>query len=371
MNGQRGIEGLAAELGATAVGVVENDAAASGPGSYDAVVHELRLRADSPVLLQPLAKAWADRRFDDGHLRPLILLAALRARALEAPSAHPMALELLHDAVAPDLGARLEAALDDPGLIPLLATGTITHVDPSRAMLHGLPALITGLQHRGFDIVERFATAGLSLVIDRTAIPFRFGANLVQGFDFPAPEHRLGFDPAPLDLTGPNAESTLRWLHACIWPGETERLSRLKATLTHRTNRWRGDSPAPDVIATPNMRWPDLLAMPALATIVAAAARPILFYDATRPLVTSPALPPTDDTADGPFEALKTIPASLWAMLVRTGLQGARALRLDVILYRSGAWQRVTLGETGFHSGSLTLDLTGPARLQALWNLAP
>ncbi len=378
MNGQRGIDGFRESLGLQTVSTAGTDADPSGPGSYDAVVAALRHHADHPALVALLEAAWRDRFFPTtategdthgatpAHARPLLLLAALRARALAHPTTHPLSLELLHDAVAPELEARFLAALDDSELIPLLATATLPQVDPARAMAHGLPSLVTRLSHRGFDLVERFTTAGLNLVVDRTAIPFRFGTHLVQGFDFPAPEHRLGFDPAPLDLDGPTADTTIAWLTACIWPGETERLSRLKAALTHRRHAWRGDSPAPDIIATPHITWPELLAHPKVSALVTAAARPLLFIDASRPLAQAPALPPADG-ADGPFAALAANPQSLWLMVVRTGLAGARALRLDAILYRTGAWQRVTLGETGFHSASLTLDLSGPERLAALW----
>ncbi len=56
--------------------------------------------------------------------------------------------------------------------------------------------------------------------------------------DEPAPRivDRLGIDPAPVDV---NDARALRWLRACIWPGDRERDRRLlQAAALMRTERW-------------------------------------------------------------------------------------------------------------------------------------
>jgi hypothetical protein len=363
MNGQLGISGFSDDLMDPAVGVLGGgEDGESGPGSYDAVVTALRGLADDAGLLARLGRVWDGRTFASRATRPLLLLAALRERALTHPGSHPLAPELLMDAVAPELLPRLRAALDDPELDARLRDGQLDPVDPARAALWGLGALFLRLPHRGFDLVERGTPAGLGLVVDRTAIPFRFGTHLLQGFDFPSPELRLAFHAAPLDLDEP----TVRWLRACIWPSERDRLTRLEATLTHRRMPWRGDSPAPEVRARGDLAWPaleeELRATPGVGE------RPLLLLDATTPFEGPPALPP-EDGADGPYRLLREIPGAVWLHLVRTGHGGGRALRIDAVLFRTGAWQRVTLGETGFHSATVTLDLTGPSRLSALFQV--
>jgi hypothetical protein len=363
MHGQQGITGFSDDLLHEAVGVLGGgEDGESGPGSYDPVVAALRSLASDGGLLARLERVWSGRTFTSRATRPLLLLAALREQALGHPKTHPLAPELLLDAVAPDLTARLRAALDDPELDARLSSGHIDPVDPARAALWGLGALFLRLPHRGFDLVERGTPAGLGLVVDRTAIPFRFGTHLVQGFDFPSPELRLAFHAAPLTLD----DDTVRWLRACIWPSERDRLTRLEATLTHRRMPWRGDSPAPEVRAAEDLSWRALehavRATPGFGT------RPVLLLDATTPCDTAPDLPPGDGD-DGPYGLLRETPRAVWLHLVRTGHGGGRALRIDAILFRTGAWQRVTLSETGYHSATVTLDLTGPSRLSALFQL--
>ena len=65
----------------------------------------------------------------------------------------------------------------------------------------------------------------------RQAVPRRGGAA--------AGRRSIGIDERPLDAS--RAEDA-RWLHACIWPGETNRLERLQAAITaFREARQRGE----------------------------------------------------------------------------------------------------------------------------------
>lgn len=238
-----GIEGFRADLGSPKLGV--GNAVSQGPGAYDRLVMAVRALGDDARLLEPLARAWQGRHFETAYARPLLLLAAMRYRALENPD-HPLALELLMDAEAPDLDQRLLAALADPDLVPVLAARSVQTNEPGRAFAWGLPALTLGLGHRAFDLVDLGCSAGLNLVVDRTAIPYRFGVNRLAGFDFPSPERRVGLDRAPIDL---HDEAESRWLEACIWPGQPERMERLAATRDLYRRPWRGDAPAPELLA--------------------------------------------------------------------------------------------------------------------------
>jgi hypothetical protein len=362
MDAQSGIDAFRQALGADP---------GAGPGSHDVVWGALRELRHDPRLRRLLAAAFAPEAIPRDHTGPLRLLAALRALALAAPSPgdHPLAPEVLLDAVAPGLPDRLGAALEDPGLVGWLRDGGMTEpaadiqsgsairqVDPARAAAWGLVSLVLGLPHRGFDLIERDAGAGLGLVVDRTAIPFRMGTHLVQGFDFPSPERRDGFDPSPIPVTGPHAERALRWLHACIWPGETDRLTRLKATLSHRTRPWPGDAPPAVVHPTRAASWEDLLAEAAPLH----ALRPTLLLELATPADPGPA-------PDAPWAALPQDARALWLRAVRTGLGGARALRFEARLLHAGAEVSLPLAEVGFHGANLTLDLAGPAALRDLW----
>ena len=231
-----GIEGLEADLLSPSL------TSGDGPGAYDRLLVALRgLRTDA-ALLAPLAAAWAGRRFDGAYGRPLLLLASLRYRALTDAS-HPLAPEVLLDGEAPDLEARLREALADPDLGPVLAARSIQTNEPGRALGWGLPALALGLPHRRFALAELGASAGLNLVVDLTSIPYKLGAERVTGLDFPSPHLRLGLDAAPIDAL--RDEASVRWLRACIWPGQPERIDRFEAALAVWRRPWRGASPAP------------------------------------------------------------------------------------------------------------------------------
>ncbi|MFO0747028.1 MAG: DUF2332 family protein [Myxococcota bacterium] len=229
-----GIEGLAPEL-------AQFFQFAGAPNAYDRIGRELIAAIDEPWLADVLAGAWAERSFEASYARPLLALAALRYRAL-LDGDHPLAPELLMDADAPDLAARLRAAFDDPGLGPVLASRSVQTNEPGRAWGWGLTALVLGLEHRRFGLVDLGCSAGLNLVVDRTAIPYRLGVKQIAGFDFPSPESRLGLDEAPIDASD---DAAARWLRACIWPGHSDRIQRFEAARKIYAQRWPGEAPPP------------------------------------------------------------------------------------------------------------------------------
>ncbi|MFT7581808.1 MAG: hypothetical protein ACI9MR_003486 [Myxococcota bacterium] len=59
---------------------------------------------------------------------------------------------------------------------------------------------------------------------------------------------RLGLDSAPLDVRD---DAVVKWLQACIWPGQPKRLERLTNCMEIRRRPWRGASPAPEVVTCP------------------------------------------------------------------------------------------------------------------------
>lgn len=93
-------------------------------------------------------------------------------------------------------------------------------------------------------LVEVGASAGLCLLPDRYR--YRYGDRSVGDSSatvllecqaigpVPVPKHlpkvawRRGIDVAPVDVT---SDEDVRWLEACVWPDQTERLARLRAAV--------------------------------------------------------------------------------------------------------------------------------------------
>lgn len=236
-----GTDGLAAEL--TSDDLVAGEAVAA----YDRLLLTLRALRDEPALGALLDRAWGGQAFRPGE-RPSLILAAWRYLAL-ADADHPLAPEVLLDAEAPDLAGRARAALADPELEAVLRTRRVVSHDPGRAFGWGAVALALDLPNRGFALCDLTALAGLHLVVDLTSVPFRLGSERVTGLDFPAPHLRVGLDPSPIDVVGD--DDAARWLRACIWPGQPERLDRLEAALAALRRPWRGASPGPTLAAHP------------------------------------------------------------------------------------------------------------------------
>jgi hypothetical protein len=95
-------------------------------------------------------------------------------------------------------------------------------------------------------LIDLCCSAGLNLNVDRVGITYGNGQSLgdpsspvqlsasIVG-DRPLPTHampevvaRVGVDRDPLDVTDPD---DARWLRACVWPGQPERVARLDAEL--------------------------------------------------------------------------------------------------------------------------------------------
>jgi hypothetical protein len=195
-----------------------------------------------------LGAAWEHRAFFAPYDRPLLLLAALRHEALLDGPGHP----LWDGFAAPEPSAaavtreRLAAALDgrrDRLWAELARRGLKTN-ETSRAVAWLWPAALAGGSHGGRPIAlcDVGASAGLNLVAD--ALPSIWtdprGAPL-EVVEAPAIVSRLGLDPEPLDAA---RDDDVRWLRACIWPGERDREARLdQAVQAFRATRIRPDAP--------------------------------------------------------------------------------------------------------------------------------
>ena len=335
--------------------------APEGPGSYDRVVRELRALADAPVLLEPLAEAWHGRAFETEYARPLLLLAAMRFRALDNKD-HPLALELLMDAEAPELASRLREALADPGLVPVLRTRSVQTNEPGRAFAWGLTAITLGLAHRRFHIADLGCSAGLNLVVDRTAVPFRFGMNKLAGFDFPSPEQRLGLDLAPIDAHDP---VEARWLEACIWPGQPERMDRFKACRTLYERRWEGTAPAPELRQHVLGEGHTRAVLETLATAPEGRTCVLAYESVVRPYLSASARAAHDADLWAFLEGGRE---RLWAVLEPSEKPSpSTPMTLTVHLVRSGQHHTLPLAQSGYHSSACVIVPGAPKELTALW----
>lgn len=166
------------------------------------------------------AEAWAERSFHAVYDRPLLLLAAMRGAAL-ADAGHPLAAALADDSDTTDVSASaVAAALDVPLFWALLRDRRVQTNDTTRAITWRLAAA----RFPGpYTLVDLGCSAGLNLVGDM--LPWAWS---IPEVTHPSPTRRVGLDRSPLDAHAP---ADARWLRACIWPGELDRLRRLDAAI--------------------------------------------------------------------------------------------------------------------------------------------
>jgi hypothetical protein len=203
-----------------------------------------RAVAAAPELLALMAQAPATQR------RPNLLLAALHERVL-AGTDHALAAyyasvggERAPDAELPallrDFVRRHEAVIVDH----LRSRSTQTNESGRCAVLWpALQALAARTGAQDLALLDLGCSAGLNLGVD--LYRYDYGDGFQRGApagpqrptircDWRGPRppaappwrlvSRLGLDPAPVDLADPDA---LRWLQACLWPGDRERAARL------------------------------------------------------------------------------------------------------------------------------------------------
>jgi hypothetical protein len=177
-----------------------------------------------------MERAWRQRSFRAGYERPLLLLAALRHDALVTGPDHPLARAFADEHPEPSAVTRaaLARALD-PDRLPIwlaLATRKVQTNDVSRAVAWRWPAALA--DGRPIALVDVGCSAGLGLVADALPAPWVDASGTPLPVDGGPVIARIGFDAAPLDLSG---RDEVTWLRACIWPGDVERLRRLDAAI--------------------------------------------------------------------------------------------------------------------------------------------
>lgn len=187
-----------------------------------------------------------------GQARPVLLLAALHdlvLRTPDAPAARWFAAAPDLDAVGgdpwPDVRATLVA--HEPELRATIAARSTQTNEVNRAVY--VAALLAGAARdvptTPVALVELGSSAGLLLGVDRYAVavgpdvvgaassPVRCAGRLADGSaglagPLPPIVERVGLDLAPIALSDVDE---VRWLEACLWPDQPERLERFRAAV--------------------------------------------------------------------------------------------------------------------------------------------
>lgn len=228
--------------------MAETTTAVTAPATHlseDLARHRALLNGRVPAfdllfpLLESLASdprfdtAWAGRRFSAFYDRPLLIFAALRDGAL-ADAGHPLRDVLGDGPQSPAAGSpealtdALRAAMELPGFWEDLARRHVQTNETSRAVAWLWAARI--LDWQAYTLVDLGCSAGLNLVADRLPYPWTEpgGAPLFPAGWTTRPGARLGLDARPLQVA---LDADRRWLRACVWPGETARITRLDAAI--------------------------------------------------------------------------------------------------------------------------------------------
>lgn len=232
--GRTGADGLVDDLKAT-----RHELLSARHPAYHKVLGVLLGPISDPgtdaALLARFERAWRTRSFPIFYERPLLILASLRADALQEGKHHPLHATLA--AATPDPSVvtpeTVAASLgrDRLGVWSSMTTRRVQTNDTSRAVAWLWPAFLAGCDggRRPLALADIGAGAGLNLVgdqlpaiwSDRTGkpIPCAMRVNAVA---------RVGFDARPLSL---QIDDDVLWMRACIWPGDTERLARFEAAV--------------------------------------------------------------------------------------------------------------------------------------------
>jgi hypothetical protein len=205
--------------------------------------------ADEPDIVAILARAPAEQRL------PVLLLAAIHDQVLADPSCElggwypTVSIDPRDDDPRTALVEHCRRLEDE--LTDIVATRSTQTNEVGRCALF-LPAFgMLATKIGPLAWVDVGASAGLNLQLDRFAYDYRPGGRLGEPAavcievatrgSVPIPGRvppivrRVGLDRAPVDLADP---TEARWLRACIWPDQADRLRRLDAAI-----RTAGDYP--------------------------------------------------------------------------------------------------------------------------------
>ncbi|MFK7992184.1 MAG: DUF2332 family protein [Sandaracinaceae bacterium] len=190
----------------------------------------LLVQRGDPHVCAHLARTWRSRGFVAYYERPLLLQAALRFDALSVGPGHPLAAALRSQSPDPEAvtSSAVRAALDPERVVLWLALASrrVQTNDVSRSVAWLWPTSL--LPERPVVLVDVGCSAGLNLIGDRLGQPWTRADGAPFKLRDPSVLARHGFDPSPIDA---GQEDEAQWLRACIWPGDTARLSRLDGAI--------------------------------------------------------------------------------------------------------------------------------------------
>ena len=191
----------------------------------------------------------------DPQRRPVLLLAAVHHLLLDAPD-EPLADHYPSISGRPGDGDPVAAFIEFCGrrraeIVELVSSRSTQTNDVGRATLVRIALPSTDPPARApLGLIDLGTSAGLNLHLDRFSYRYHDegGAEVVLGDGSPsldclvrggsvsevAPSSpvdiglRIGIDPNPIDTSDPDQA---RWLQACVWADQVERLARLQAAL--------------------------------------------------------------------------------------------------------------------------------------------
>src|SRR6516162_7916236 len=216
----------------------EVDAAGTSP-LYERVAVAL---SQSGEALRAIETAPARKR------HPTVILAALHDLALDGRAPALAAAYAAADADAA-AGAAIDTLLGMTDSVVAIAIRRRTRPDETGRCAVLYPAIAEAARRAGANavgLIDVGCSAGLNLNVDRVGItysngqslgdpssPVQLSASIVGNRPAPAravPEvvARVGVDLDPVDVT--DADDA-RWLRACLWPDQPERIARLEAEM--------------------------------------------------------------------------------------------------------------------------------------------
>ncbi len=195
--------------------------------------------------VERLSAAWAGRTFGAVYERPVLLLAALRYASLCGGADHPLFAGLVEPADASALSvSALSSALDDERFWHAVAARRVQTNEVSRAVCWVWVAALRAQVEPDVpvNLFDVGASAGLTLSGDRLEPYWRDsqGSVWLSGMPLPPIRARVGFEKHPVNL---DDEDDVRWLEACIWPGQQERIHRFARALAAYRSLAHSDAP--------------------------------------------------------------------------------------------------------------------------------
>jgi hypothetical protein len=189
--------------------------------AYARLLDEVQALMDGDAAFaKRLADGWRGREFVAIYDQPLLLIASVREAVLLEGQGHPLwaALRDEDPQVAAVTRDAVAAAFERERSWRNLRERYVQTNETSRAVVWLWPATLLG--SRPFTLVDCGCSAGLNLVADQ--LPSLWNVDIVRT---PNITHRLGLDARPIDVRD---EESVRWLHACVWAGDADRLARFQ-----------------------------------------------------------------------------------------------------------------------------------------------